>query len=177
MDDSARVELRDRLRVMIEVEGDVEAIAAAKEVQAHMTRLFFIPPSDDEGGNRIINPKEPDTIWGPLPRMERWVYEFASCCAALHGCHAWRTHQQWLSEHRIVAVGRSRDLNNLSVFVPAMVQVLAGLEERRELPPDAEDDGSGRLVQWYESQGFQRTGAGRDGMPAFEAEVGRLKRR
>ena len=47
---------------------------------------------------------------------------------------------------------------------------------RRTLSLDAEDDGSGRLVEWYESQGFSRTGVGREGMPAFEADVGRLKR-
>ncbi|MCX4244139.1 GNAT family N-acetyltransferase [Paraliomyxa miuraensis] len=48
---------------------------------------------------------------------------------------------------------------------------------RRTLELDAQDDGSGRLVEWYESHGFRRTGVGREGMPAFEAEVGRLKRR
>jgi ribosomal protein S18 acetylase RimI-like enzyme len=48
---------------------------------------------------------------------------------------------------------------------------------RRTLELDAQDDGSGKLVEWYEQQGFRRTGVGRKGMPALEAEVGRLKRR
>ena len=48
---------------------------------------------------------------------------------------------------------------------------------RRRLGLDAEDDGSGRLVDWYESQGFERAGVGRDGMAALEADVSRLKGR
>ena len=48
---------------------------------------------------------------------------------------------------------------------------------KRTLGLDAEDDGSGRLERWYEGQGFERKGVGRDGLAAFEADVGRLKRR
>lgn len=48
---------------------------------------------------------------------------------------------------------------------------------KRKLRLEAEDNGSGRLTRWYQSQGFQSVGQGRAGLPAFEARVDDLKRR
>ncbi len=57
----------------------------------------------------------------------------------------------------------------------AAAAAASGRIGKQKLRLDAQDDGSGRLMRWYEKQGFQRAGEGRDGMPAFEASVKDLK--
>ncbi|HEX8110041.1 MAG TPA: GNAT family N-acetyltransferase, partial [Kofleriaceae bacterium] len=47
---------------------------------------------------------------------------------------------------------------------------------KRTLALEADDDGSGKLVRWYQSQGFRPAGETRDGKPAFEAPVRALKK-
>jgi ribosomal protein S18 acetylase RimI-like enzyme len=47
---------------------------------------------------------------------------------------------------------------------------------KRALALEADDDGSGKLLRWYESQGFRPTGKGEGGKPAFEAPVRELKK-
>ncbi|HWU90092.1 MAG TPA: GNAT family N-acetyltransferase [Kofleriaceae bacterium] len=61
-----------------------------------------------------------------------------------------------------------------------LVRAAAAASERigkRTLTLEADDDGSGKLVRWYQSQGFRPIGEGRDGKPAFEASVRELKKR
>lgn len=53
----------------------------------------------------------------------------------------------------------------------------SGRVGKQTLRLEAQDDGSGRLTRWYQKQGFQPIGTGRDGMPALEARVQDLKRR
>jgi ribosomal protein S18 acetylase RimI-like enzyme len=47
---------------------------------------------------------------------------------------------------------------------------------KRTLALEADDDGSGKLLDWYQRQGFREAGPGRDGKPAFEAPVRALKK-
>jgi ribosomal protein S18 acetylase RimI-like enzyme len=47
---------------------------------------------------------------------------------------------------------------------------------KRTLALEADDDGSGKLLDWYQRQGFRPAGAGRDGKPAFAAPVRALKK-
>ncbi len=47
---------------------------------------------------------------------------------------------------------------------------------KRTLALEADDDGSGKLVRWYQSQGFRPAGETQDGKPAFEAPVHALKK-
>lgn len=48
---------------------------------------------------------------------------------------------------------------------------------KRTLALEADDDGSGKLLDWYQRQGFRQAGAGQGGKPAFEAPVRALKKR
>ncbi len=60
-----------------------------------------------------------------------------------------------------------------------LVRAAAVASERigkRTLALEADDDGSGKLLRWYQSQGFRPTGEGDDRKPAFEAPVRALKR-
>lgn len=47
---------------------------------------------------------------------------------------------------------------------------------KQTLALEAADDGSGKLVRWYESQGFRPAGEGANGKPALEASVRALKK-
>jgi len=60
-----------------------------------------------------------------------------------------------------------------------LVRAAAVASERigkRTLALEADDDGSGKLLRWYHSQGFREAGEGDDGKPAFEAPVRELKK-
>jgi ribosomal protein S18 acetylase RimI-like enzyme len=60
-----------------------------------------------------------------------------------------------------------------------LVRAAAVASERigkRTLALEADDDGSGKLVRWYQSQGFRPTGEGDGGKPALEAPVRALKK-
>lgn len=47
---------------------------------------------------------------------------------------------------------------------------------KHTLTLEADDDGSGKLVHWYQSQGFRPAGQGDSGRPALEASVRTLKK-
>jgi len=47
---------------------------------------------------------------------------------------------------------------------------------KRTLALEADDDGSGKLLRWYHSQGFRQAGEGEGGKPALEAPVRELKK-
>jgi ribosomal protein S18 acetylase RimI-like enzyme len=61
----------------------------------------------------------------------------------------------------------------------ALVRAAAVASERigkRTLSLEADDDGSGKLLRWYQSQGFRSIGKDGAGRPAFEANVRDLKK-
>jgi ribosomal protein S18 acetylase RimI-like enzyme len=60
-----------------------------------------------------------------------------------------------------------------------LVRAAAVASERigkRTLALEAHDDGSGKLLRWYHSQGFRQASEGDDGEPAFKAPVRELKK-
>jgi len=60
-----------------------------------------------------------------------------------------------------------------------LVRAAAVASERigkRTLALEADDDGSGKLLRWYQSQGFRQAGEGDGGKPALEAPVRELKK-
>jgi ribosomal protein S18 acetylase RimI-like enzyme len=61
----------------------------------------------------------------------------------------------------------------------ALVRAAAVASERigkRTIALEADDDGSGKLLRWYQSQGFRSTGTDSAGRPALEANVRDLKK-
>lgn len=87
----------------------------------------------------------------------------------------------------VVLEGRRAKLYNLQIEAEhrgrgggeELVRAAAAASARvgkQTLALEADDDGSGKLLRWYHSQGFRQAGEGEGGKPALEAPVRALKK-